>query len=161
MNTHPDSEFEISLDDEDTEHLTEQPDLPDRHNASFAAAPEADDLPVLTDVVDERPEPFIGESAPIILEPVQPEPSISEAFPPVFAAQPGQDELAERLVALDTAISRHIEDWVANELPQLISRELDELAERLSHKAAAHLRASLLPLVSSEIADTLDSEPQA
>ena len=140
MNTHPDSEFEISLDDEDIEHLTEKPDVPDRHNANFAAAPEADDLPVLTDVVDEYPEPFIGESTPIIL---------------------GQDELAERLVALDTAISRHIEDWVANELPQLISRELDELAERLSHKAAAHLRTSLLPLVSSEIADTLDSEPQA
>ena len=161
MNTHPDSEFEVSLDDEDTEHLTEKPDVADRHSASLAAAPEADDLPVLTDVVDERLEPFIGESAPIILESVQPEPSISEAFPPVFGPQPGQDELTERLVALDTAISRHIEDWVANELPQLISRELDELAERLSHKAAAHLRASLLPLVSSEIADTLDSEPQA
>jgi len=161
MNTHPDSEFEVSLDDEDTEHLTEKPDVADRHSASLAAAPEADDLPVLTDVVDERLEPFIGESAPIILESVQPEPSISEAFPPVFGPQPGQDELAERLVALDTAISRHIEDWVANELPQLISRELDELAERLSHKAAAHLRASLLPLVSSEIADTLDSESQA
>ena len=57
MNTHPDSEFEISLDDEDIEHLTEKPDVPDRHNANFAAAPEADDLPVLTDIVDFRGAP--------------------------------------------------------------------------------------------------------
>mgnify|MGYP006921734735 CR=1 FL=1 len=37
--------------------------------------------------------------------------------------------------------------------------ELDELAARISDKAAAHLRATLLPVVSAEIADTLDACP--
>ncbi|KAB2968734.1 MAG: hypothetical protein F9K15_08180 [Zoogloea sp.] len=66
--------------------------------------------------------------------------------------------MAERLIALETAISRHIEDWMANELPQLLSRELDEFAERIRIKAVAHLRSTLLPLISTEIADNLDDD---
>ena len=118
---------------------------------------------MLTDVVDERVEPFIGDADPIILEPTSDEPAIGEPElldeTPVIATETAlPDDLAERLVALDTAIARHIENWVATELPQLISRELDELAARISDKAAAHLRATLLPVVSAEIADTLDND---
>ena len=144
---HPHHELEISLDDEDTDHHLGQPAAPGQRHAG----PDADDLPVLTDVVDERLEPFIGETTPIILEPVDTEPAIALA----------DTNRVERFVSLDTAISRHIEDWIATELPQLVSRELDELAERLSHKAAAHLRATLLPLVSAEISEALDRKPDA
>jgi hypothetical protein len=162
MSTIPKPELEISLDDEEAEHLIERTDALIHRHESFAAPSETDDLPVLTDVVDERLEPFIGEAAPIILEPVSPEPIPPEArTEPVFALPPAPIDQAERLVALDTAISRHIEEWVANELPQLVSRELDDLAERLRSAAAAHLRATLLPLVSAEIADQLDSTPDA
>ncbi len=162
MSTIPNPELEISLDDEEAEHLIERTDALIHRHESFAATSETDDLPVLTDVVDDRLEPFIGETAPIILEPVSPEPEQAETrAEPVFTLLPGPVDQAERLVALDTAISRHIEDWVANELPQLVSRELDDLAERLRSTAAAHLRATLLPLVSAEIADQLDSTPDA
>lgn len=141
-------DLEISLDDED---LT----------APLDELDEGDDLPVLTDVVEERIEPYIGESVPpIILEPINDEPDPEPAIAPIPSAGQSADHLAERLVALDTAISRHIEEWVNNELPQLVSRELDDLAERLREAAAAHLRATLLPVLSAEIADTLDDSEQ-
>ena len=150
---HAKPELEIPLDDDDGDHLLDTAD-------ALAPLQDADDLPILTDVVDDfddaRVEPFIGESEPIILEPVDTDPVIAAVTPKALPT-----DLAERLVALDTAIARHIEDWVANELPQLVSRELDELAERLSTKAAAHLRATLLPLVSARIADSLDSDADA
>ena len=155
MSTHPNPEFEIALDDEEGDRLMSKTDALIQRHAGFAITPEVDDLPVLTDVVDDRLEPFIGESAPVVLQPVEPEPTIVETPPASFDGP----DLSQRLVALDTAISRHIEEWVANELPQLVSRELDELAERLRTQATAHLRATLLPLISAEIAETLDDDP--
>lgn len=136
--SHHKSEFEISLEDEET-----------------GTPGDADDLPVLTDVVDERVEPFIGDSEPIILEPVTPEPAI---FEPAAAFPAPSTDLAERLVRLDIAINRLIEDWVATSLPQLISRELDDLAERLRVKAVTQLQHSLQPLISAEIARSLDQD---
>lgn len=146
MNTPNKPDVEISLDEEDVTAPLDEQD-------------EGDDLPVLTDVVEERIEPYIGESsAPIILEHIEPS-STPDSMSAPYAGQPA-DHLAERLVALDTAISRHLEEWVNNELPQLVSRELDDLAERLREAAAAHLRATLLPTLSAEIAETLDEAEQ-
>lgn len=147
MNTPRNPEFEISLEDEEAESGRNHDDEP--------TGIDGDDLPVLTDVVDERIEPYIGTSEPIILEPMRTEGELAHTAPPAGITQPPGD-LAERLVTLDTAISRLIDDWVANELPQLVSRELDDLAERLRVKASAHLRATLQPLISAEIANTLD-----
>ncbi|MBN9694358.1 MAG: hypothetical protein J0L85_01015 [Zoogloea sp.] len=149
MNIHHSSDFEISLEDEDSEpHFSAEID---------AAGTDGDDLPVLTEVVNDRVEPYIGESTPIILEPITPEPA---AFDAVALASPedATNLMAERLIALETAISRHIEDWMSNELPQLLSRELDEFADRIRVKAVAHLRSTLLPLISTEIADNLDDD---
>ena len=147
MNTPRNPEFESSLEDEEADSGRNHDDEP--------TGIDGDDLPVLTDVVDERIEPYIGDSEPIILEPMRTEAELAHTAPTAGITQPPGD-LAERLVTLDTAISRLIEDWVANELPQLVSRELDDLAERLRVKASAHLRATLQPLISAEIANTLD-----
>ena len=160
MSSHPDPEFEISLDDDEGDRLMAKADALIHRHTGFAVAPDADDLPVLTDVVDDRLEPFIGDAEPITLEPGDAEPIIATPDATATANNEGND-LAERLVALDTVIGRHIEQWVTSELPQIISRELDEFAERLHTQAAAHLRASLLPLISAEIADTLDDKPEA
>ncbi|KAB2962776.1 hypothetical protein, partial [Zoogloea sp.] len=65
MNIQHGSDFEIALEDEDTEpHFSADID---------AVSPDGDDLPVLTEVVNERVEPYIGESTPIILEPITPD----------------------------------------------------------------------------------------
>lgn len=149
MNIHHSSDFEISLEDEDTEpHFSAEVDTD---------SADGDDLPVLTEVVSERVEPYIGESTPIILEPLTPDPA-PFAAPAGIGPEAATNLMAERLIALETAISRHIEDWMANELPQLMSRELDEFADRIRVKAVAHLRSTLLPLISTEIADNLDDD---
>lgn len=149
MNTSHKPEFEISLEDDEAEAS--------QHRLAVPESGYSDDLPVLTDVVDERIEPFIGDSEPIILEPVDPEPGHQDAAP-VLALAP---DLAGRIVELDIAINRLIEDWVATELPQLVSRELDALAERLRVKAVTQLQHSLQPLISAEIARRLDGDAEA
>lgn len=162
MTEAPKAELEIPLEDEDADPLFEKADALIQRHASFAIESELDDLPVLTDVV-EAPTPAAGaapaaEPAPSAA-PEPPLPDLAAAI--AAAAQAEADRLAERLVVLDSAINRHIQDWVATELPQLVSRELDDLAERLQAAAASHLRATLLPLISGEIADTLDEGPEA
>jgi hypothetical protein len=130
--------------------LFEQGRLIQRH-ASFAES-ELDDLPVLTDV-DERLEPS-SATRPIILEPPgarlanRPAPPTARPTSPSASSPRHRDQPAHR------GVGRH-------RAPQLVSRELDDLAERLQATAAAHLRATLLPLISAEIADTLDKGPEA
>ena len=88
MSITPNPEMEVSLDDEEAEHLIARTDALIHRHESFAAPSETDDLPVLTDVVDERIEPYIGETSPIILEPVTPAAELPEtrAEPHLYAA---------------------------------------------------------------------------
>lgn len=107
-----------------------------------------DELPVLTDIVD--PSELEG------LELAEPR---RAAAAPAESALTGASELAEQLVSLDTAISREVETWFATELPQLLSRELDKLADRLRVETLAHLRATLLPALSERISRSLEGAP--
>lgn len=110
------------------------------------------DLPILTDIVDE-----LDAEVPLLDDPVLPEPD--EVLEVPAAAAPAGMDLAERLISIDTEVAREVESWLAQELPQLISRELDAFAERLRAEALAHLRATLLPALSERIAAHLESEP--
>jgi len=69
---------------------------------------------------------------------------------------PVPNELAEFLIDLDTELAREIELWFANELPQLVSNELDRMSERLRIEALGHMRATLIPALSERIAARLD-----
>lgn len=91
-----------------------------------------DDLPILTDIIDELP---AGEDQSSTTRHVS---------------------LAEQLVELDTELNREIETWFARELPQLLASELEILSGKLREKALAHLRATLLPTLSARIASRLD-----
>jgi len=133
---------------------------------------EEEDLPILTDVVSDLDEalpvlteavipPQVQAEAPLQEPPVPP---VAEPAPaaPAEAAAPSAQEiaLAEQLIDLDTEISREVEAWFANELPQLLSRELDRLADRLRTEALAHLRATLLPALSEHISQRLEELPR-
>jgi len=98
----------------------------------------ADDLPLLTEVVDER------LTAGIAVEPPPPD-------------QPEVD-LAERLVALDGLIAREVETWLAEELPDILAAELERLAAQVRTQVLAQMRATLLPALSQRISDTLNPE---
>ncbi|CAI10195.1 hypothetical protein [Aromatoleum aromaticum] len=107
-----------------------------------------DELPVLTDIVDP------SELERLELAEPRPAAATLEESVPIAAS-----ELAEQLVSLDSAISREIENWFATELPQLLSRELDKLADRLRVETLAHLRATLLPALSERISGSLKGGP--
>jgi len=157
--------------------------LLNRHRGE-TATPADDDLPILTDVVDEdelppeallppkrAPLPGVPPSvAPAVqpaLAPLPPQPPVqpAQAFSapaPTPSAAPAtlNPRQVEQLVRLDTEISREVEAWLANELPQILSRELDSLAERVRTQTLAHLRATLLPALSERIARRLDGSEE-
>jgi len=107
---------------------------------------EEEELPILTDVVDAFDAP---QAAPI-------EEAAASAAPQAPAPSAPDIEMAEFLINLDTEIAREVEAWFATELPQLLSRELDRLADRLRAEALAHLRATLLPALSQHISHRLE-----
>ena len=140
-----------------------------------------DDLPILTEVVEDvdlpaeiflpvEPSAFVTHppattSPAFIRTPLQPTPPTEAVLP--AATQPGptsqppssaaaEQQLAERLVELDTAIAREIDEWAARELPQIIARELDRLGERIQGEALAHLRATLLPGISARVSSLFE-----
>ena len=102
-----------------------------------------EDIPVLTEIVD--PAEVAGLTA-----------AEAPSTAPVLNAVPAS-ELAEQLISLDTEIARAVESWFATELPQLLSRELDKLSDRLQQEALAHLRATLLPTLSEHISRSIES----
>lgn len=109
-----------------------------------------DDLPILTDVVTD-----FDDGIPLLDQPVG---GNAFAAAPQLHQMRGQERarLVEHLVQIDTLIAREVETWLTNELPQLLSRELDTLSERLRIETLAHLRATLLPTLSDHIASRLD-----
>ena len=126
-----------------------------REDKSAAAPPSDDDLPVLTDIVDDLMiEPLLrfdtsAEPAPL------PKRAGTHAAPQAPAPE-ASVELAELLVNLDTELAREVENWFADELPQLVTRELDRFAQRLREEATAHMRATLIPALSERIAVLLE-----
>ncbi len=159
------------LHDEDIEaadRLLDQADaLLRRHRGADAPAEhvalDGDDLPILTDMVDESdPElPLLVDAAPpAAAAPFAGPAPVAQAGPPPATAAPSSAELsrelAEHLIRLDTEIAREIEGWINRELPQLLSREFDAFSERLRQEALDHLRATLLPRLSDRIASHLE-----
>lgn len=105
--------------------------------------------------------PLAPPMAPPLAPPFSPALSLSQ--PP--ALSPADEHallvsaraaLIEELVELDTEIARSVESWLEDELPQIVTRELDSLAERIRTEAIAQLRATLLPALSERIAHRID-----
>jgi len=110
--------------------------------------PGFDDLPVLTDVV-ELPATTVAPESPTPVAAVTDNPAAAvEAL------------LAERMVELDASIQRSVEEWLADELPQIISREFDTMTERIRIQTLAHMRATLMPEISGCISQLLDELPR-
>lgn len=129
-----------------------------RHRGS--EDPAFDDLPVLTDVVDPASVASIsGPAAPASAVPTAPDPASDGVA--ARAARPAiQALLAERMVELDASINRSVEEWLADEMPQIISREFDAMIERARIEALAHMRATLMPEISGCISQVLDELPK-
>ena len=143
-----------------------------------------DDLPILTEIVDElelpperteqaaRPLPPLSASAALTASvstafsasPIaEPSPPSTPGAPSATARMSTEDrityQIAERLVELDTQIARSINEWMDKELPQLLQRQLEHLSEQLQTEMQAHLRATLLPELSAHISAQLELTP--
>ncbi|THF58684.1 hypothetical protein E6O51_16590 [Pseudothauera rhizosphaerae] len=170
---------------QEADRLLDQADALLRRHRTGDASPagpepaEGDDLPILTDVVDESELdlPLVAEAPPTELPPDFGAPP--EALPPAPAADaipapapaapapagtgfeaPAPDLLTERLIRLDTELSREVERWVNVEFPQILARELDRLTQRMQTEMLAHLRATLLSELSDRISNLLDHQTQ-
>lgn len=64
-------------------------------------------------------------------------------------------EMRERLFALDAELARALDQWMATELPRLLSSEVTAMVGRLHESASAHLRTTLLPQLSATLAGLL------
>lgn len=174
-----------SLDSPPRHSPTEQRDgQPQAAESGRAPGGEDDELPILTDVVDDfefdeawqpaidarpldfdaspSPSPAAAVSSAAMLSP-QAFGSLTGVAPSLSPSTRGaaphgheREALAQQLVALDTQIAREVSAWVASELPQIVERELDQLAGRLQAEFQAHLRATLLPELSARIGALLD-----
>jgi hypothetical protein len=143
-----------------------------------------DDLPILTEIVDElelpperteqaaRPLPPLSATAALTASvstafsasPIaEPSPPSTPGAPSATARMSTEDrityQIAERLVELDTQIARSINEWMDKELPQLLQRQLEHLSEQLQTEMQAHLRATLLPELSAHISAQLELTP--
>lgn len=132
-------------------------------SAQWAATPLADAAPSRISATEPprsaEPSPPLGP--PPLAPPFSPALPLSQ--PP--ALSPADEHallvsaraaLIEELVELDTEIARSVESWLEDELPQIVTRELDSLAERIRTEAIAQLRATLLPALSERIAHRID-----
>ncbi|MDR2240629.1 MAG: hypothetical protein LBE33_09320 [Zoogloeaceae bacterium] len=120
-------------------------------------APPAEDVPVLTDVVDQN---MIVEGMfdhdiaapppahPPVHPPAQPMPGPAAAFTPAMPAM--TPEMAPEIAP---EIARAVESWLAAHLPRLIARHLDGVARHVAEEAAAALRESLPPLIAGAARD--------
>ncbi|KAI5912804.1 hypothetical protein [Thauera sp. 2A1] len=135
-------------------------------SAQLGAAPLAGAAPS-TIAATEPPRSAVPSAplAPPMAPPLAPpfSPALSLSQPP--ALSPADEHallvsaraaLIEELVELDTEIARSVESWLEDELPQIVTRELDSLAERIRTEAIAQLRATLLPALSERIAHRID-----
>jgi hypothetical protein len=101
----------------------------------------ADDLPLLTEVVDDAPDQAVpAGTAPL--------------------PRPDPDPAGQR-ADLDGLIARELEAWLARELPQLLAAELDRLAERVRDQALARMQTTLLPVLSRQISDAVQPQDPA
>lgn len=98
------------------------------------AALDDEDLPILTDVVDDLE--LFDEAAPAAMRPASP-----PAVQPTSAAASARPGDAQG--DLEQAIVRELESWISHEMPRILARELDQLGERLRQELLAHLRTTL------------------
>ncbi len=133
-----------------------------RHQGGGSETESFDDLPVLTEVVEVEQQGAPPEVEEFALEEIEREDAAAAPAPPAAEAAGGAiDEslLVERLIGLDAKLSRAIEDWIADELPQIMAREFEAMGERIRAEALAHLRATLIPALSQDVSAMLDPPP--
>lgn len=112
-------------------------------------ASEIDDLPVLTEVVDNPAVAPLPELEPVAITQPEIAPERIEAL--------ARELLFERLPVQRQALADELAMWLDRELPQVVMRVLDGVTDHLIAQVTAEARAALLPRMQS----ALEEEPPA
>lgn len=103
---------------------------------TLSAADEADDLPVLTEVVAAIPPP---------------DPAATLTIAPDRIETLARELLFERLPAQRQALADELAGWLDAELPQVVMRVLDGVTDQLVAQVTAEARAALLPRLQAAV----------
>ena len=63
--------------------------------------------------------------------------------------------LVEKVLSLETTLTRLVDEWFARELPKIIEREIKYLPVRIREEALTHMHVTLFSQVSEEIAQQI------
>ena len=110
-----------------------------------------DDLPLLTEVVDVRSPPAASPVAPADL--AAEAPPIPADAPPTPADAPPAAALR---ATLEREIAAAVEDWLVDQLPLIVDRQIDLLVERLRAETLDELRHGLAPAIAERVLQRLD-----
>lgn len=140
--------FVFLPDSDETDRLIDQADaLLHKHRAPANTAP--DDPPILTEVIED-------EDLPVLTAAIDTEapPSVIHTAATVDSVPPN---FVEQLIELDALIHRRIDAWLTNELPVVLSTQIDAAKARIRDEIHAHVRSTLLSDISQEISELLDA----
>lgn len=108
-----------------------------------------DDLPILTEVVEARARPGLAALEPAAA--AEPPPATPELPPALLSA------LSPALrAALEREIAAAVEDWLVDQLPLIVDRQIDLLVERLRAETLDELRRGLAPAIAERVLHRLD-----
>ncbi|HQU88099.1 MAG TPA: hypothetical protein PK620_13515 [Denitromonas sp.] len=126
--------FIILPETEEADRLLDKADaLLKRHRAP---GPDTD-IPVLTEQIED-------DDIPVLTGAVLDAPAPPAGF-------------VEQLIDLDATLNRRIDEWLSNELPQVLAEELEQARNRILNQIHARARATLLADISQEISELLDA----
>lgn len=112
----------------------------------------ADDLPVLTDMVDAAP-----EDLPLAPPPPPPAPVVPLATIEERAQVLAHEFMLERLSAQRETIEKEVVAWLDTELPHIVMYVVDGLTDQLVAQVTAAVRLELLPKL--QLAVEAESQP--
>ncbi|KAA3651030.1 MAG: hypothetical protein DWQ11_14980 [Proteobacteria bacterium] len=95
------------------------------------------EIPVLTEAVED-------DDIPVLTGAIKETPAPAAGF-------------VEQLIDLDATLNRRIDEWLHQELPQVLAEELEQARSRILHQIHARARATLLADISQEISQLLDA----
>jgi hypothetical protein len=130
---------------DEADRLMDQADaLLRKHRGTAPAAGE--EPPLLTEVVDE------DDDLPVLTATVDTPPPA-----PRVAASGVPPDFVEQLIELDALIHRRVDEWLTQELPGVLSAQIDAAKVRIRDEIHAHVRTTLLSDISQEISELLDA----
>lgn len=109
-------------------------------------------IPVLTEMIEDGDQAETSDSNSGSASPASTSNTTNATTPPAASGEAAPVVLIEHLIGIEAEVTRAVEHWLQQELPELIERETRALASRVQAQISAHARATLATALSERIA---------